>query len=1137
MVGRTAGRRRLARREAIMSCAGNRARYFAAAASEPAVLQAFGGDPERARQIIETIYDTACQRQDVPPPLADALTRVLFGQMKGLGITPPTHAADGLPKLAARQGYAALAQTLMAIRNGRPLPQLAAQIAQTIPSRAVSTPAEDAPAAVLEAYGSRWRRSGGSSATRSGPDSVSITIGGRTYYVSGADFTTMKDAVKDYARRMGVEPKRAWDFEAKTWRIPGTLADVEAALKPYRITEDKPAADDGIDRVLPGEEPAAAGDGATADVAAPDSADPDETDARPTHRMWPSDPPGAIPPEAMDILNDAMRGANIMTRAALLDFANGQPIGRSEAAAVNELLRGAAQKLRTRFGKKRTDVPLIYWARQFAASSAKRHAMAVAILSALGHPRCGSCGQWMPGAGSSRTHTCPSPAFGSDGYNGFGVDRYGVSRWGTTKDGMPLPRRRTVLEASKDYVIEADPINNAAMAELWGRVASGVAGHDCRVILREGGGFATDMQGTIYADPYPLGHDADPRHTMVVTKAGIYHEIGHELTTPPEDWAYLLEIAAGRETVPGIEKGRNIITKIYNIIEDGRMERDMSDRFPGVAETLAAQCAIYPRWHERVGPGVPLGDEVIWPLLYTALPYFSVRDEVRAAMTPEGRALFEDLEPIARRGALGTPEDSLAATIDITRRLEAAGMLDIPETSATPPPPPPPGTKPRSGPPASGEGSDSSSEADGKADKDAGEEAGGRGRAGAGAEEDGSTGERGGTGAGADEDESTDGRRRAGAVDPHAASKDSAPLGDNGTLPSRPAGGRADTDVRDRLTPERLEDILNDLEAQAVSATEREIARQGRYDTLGGLLHAPLTGNTSALWDEGYVKQTPPSDTTRQRYRTPDGQVVAVQTGTPKETDPHVLADLERRRPQQQEIAGRLARRLESIRQETITRLRMQPEGRFDRRRIPAAMAGREDVRTRITTTDDTGMAVSLLLDQSGSMHSQHITTGRLYDATRIIGQALEGIDVPYEVRGHGGASTQYKAMDESTLDPQRAARLTQDCTSSNFVTAPVVGLATAALRARPDANRLIVNLMDGDMEDQEAAVAQYQETRRQGIVTFGVFLGKPSFSQQERMTALFRTNNWRPIGDLTELPQVVGQRIADIFESLGGDQ
>jgi hypothetical protein len=48
-----------------------------------------------------------------------------------------------------------------------------------------------------------------------------------------------------------------------------------------------------------------------------------------------------------------------------------------------------------------------------------------------------------------------------------------------------------------------------------------------------------------------------------------------------------------------------------NIIEDGRMEWDMSDRFPGIAETLAAQCAIYPRWHQRVGPGLSLGEEVI----------------------------------------------------------------------------------------------------------------------------------------------------------------------------------------------------------------------------------------------------------------------------------------------------------------------------------------------------------------------------------------------------------------------------------------------------------------------------------------------------------------------------------------------
>ncbi len=531
---------------------------------------------------METIYDTARQRQDVQPALADALTRVLFSQMQALGIAPPTHAADGLPKPAARQGYAALAQTLMAIRGGRSLPTLAAQIAQASPGGAVREP-EEPPS--LEAYGSRRR----------GPDVVTITVEGRPYYVSGGDFETMKEAVKAYAQARGVAPRNAWDVVGKTWKVPGTLAELEAALdgRAFRVTEEKPLADDAATGAAA--RPAAPGGEARSEhsenapdrswcppsgtPSAPGGSDRDarsergegEADAgEPSrYRMRPADPPGDVPPAALNIIRRAMRDASTMARVALLDFANGQSLGSSEAA-VNSLLRTIAEELRSEFGRKRTDLPLIYWARQSNSSPAKRHAMAVAVLSALPHPRCATCGQWMPGKGSRRTHSCPVPTFGADGYNGFGVDRYGITRWGTTRDGLPLPRRRTVMEAAKDFITLSDPINNPTMADLWGRIASGVAGHDCRVILREGGGFATDMQGTIYADPYPLGHDADPRHNMIVTKAGIYHEIGHELTTPPEDWAYLLEVAAARETIPGIDQSRAMITKIYNIIEDGR---------------------------------------------------------------------------------------------------------------------------------------------------------------------------------------------------------------------------------------------------------------------------------------------------------------------------------------------------------------------------------------------------------------------------------------------------------------------------------------------------------------------------------------------------------------------------------------
>lgn len=86
-----------------MSCDGNRARFFQQVAAEPAVQQALGGDVEHTRTMIETLYDTASRRSDIQPVLADALTRTLFVQMKTLGMTPPAHAADGMPLPTARK--------------------------------------------------------------------------------------------------------------------------------------------------------------------------------------------------------------------------------------------------------------------------------------------------------------------------------------------------------------------------------------------------------------------------------------------------------------------------------------------------------------------------------------------------------------------------------------------------------------------------------------------------------------------------------------------------------------------------------------------------------------------------------------------------------------------------------------------------------------------------------------------------------------------------------------------------------------------------------------------------------------------------------------------------------------------------
>ena len=73
-----------------------------------------------------------------------------------------------------------------------------------------------------------------------------------------------------------------------------------------------------------------------------------------------------------------------------------------------------------------------------------------------------------------------------------------------------------------------------------------------------------------------------------------------------------------------------------------------------------------------------LGDQTQWALLYEGLPYFRLREEVRAAMTPDARALFDELRPVVRQGVFGTAEDAFAAALTITRRFEQAGIAQPP---------------------------------------------------------------------------------------------------------------------------------------------------------------------------------------------------------------------------------------------------------------------------------------------------------------------------------------------------------------------------------------------------------------------------------------------------------------------------
>ncbi len=130
-----------------MSCDGNRGKFFHHIAQDQAVQDTFGSLAD-AEAAFEQIFNTArAQARPGNVPMraqAEAHTRKLFDEMRSLEIKPPTHSPSGLPRKDAQFGYAAVHQTLDAIRGGKRLPSLAHQVAkQRQHTRRISAVRED----------------------------------------------------------------------------------------------------------------------------------------------------------------------------------------------------------------------------------------------------------------------------------------------------------------------------------------------------------------------------------------------------------------------------------------------------------------------------------------------------------------------------------------------------------------------------------------------------------------------------------------------------------------------------------------------------------------------------------------------------------------------------------------------------------------------------------------------------------------------------------------------------------------------------------------------------------------------------------------------------------------------------------
>lgn len=799
-------------------------------------------------------------------------------------------------------------------------------------------------------------------------------------------------------------------------------------------------------------------------------------------------------------------------------------------------------------------------------------------------------------------------------------------------------------EAATELDSGEDLINNTAMADLFSKLATSFAGEPRNVIFGEpGSGFATDMQGSIYLDPRPLEPPATVQDNIITIEAGAYHELGHEKYTRRDIWARVLEL--NKDRAYGIDEeglnqfGRAMLPEVFNIVEDGRMERCLANEYLGIAETLALSCQLQPRWDEHVGPKVQRVRQVMGAMLYTALPYFAVREEVREAMGDEARTLFETVEPLVQQAVHASPEDSFERVLAICKVLQHDPSMterhDLQDTLSIPKPPE--GTQPyqrqpqqqgqqddqqegqgqgsgvRQDDPQQGQGQGRGSrgqqddqqqgqgrgsgsqqedqqqgqgrsgsggqqddqqqgqgrqaaqddqQGSGRASAGQQEEPQGSGRASAGRQEDEQQGRSrsggkqdgqhgqdqqaaqqdpqgsGRAGAGEQDDQQQSHGRGSGDQqddqqgfgqagqqdDPQSEGQGRGTGGEYDAQAAQPSGGAGgaggkQSDVP-RFSQEQLDNARSRIIHDAAVSLQNGVRRLNSPTAIGRNLHKPLANAKSV----------------NQRFRA-GGKHHSVTVLAPTVdpiADQELLDDLAKREPQIKEVAKKLGKQLKSIRGDIEQRQSHLKEGQIDRRRFVAAVKGASDVYSATQQSTETQFASSLVIDLSGSMYRE-VSSGALYDATRILGETFDDLDMRYEVRGFGSNELVFKNIGDSTFAPERAAILAKS-TFGGTLMADSAGLATNALRACEEKNRFMTILSDGDAADHELSVQRLKEARESGVLTFGIYLSSDpiGYGTRDKLNELYGgEGNWTQIHSIQELPNTVGKRLATLFKRM----
>ncbi len=234
-----------------------------------------------------------------------------------------------------------------------------------------------------------------------------------------------------------------------------------------------------------------------------------------------------------------------------------------------------------------------------------------------------------------------------------------------------------------------DVLKHTDLAALYGRLASGLMGRPCRVVMADTGSqklsphllcrFRPDA-GVFVVNPRPLSEEAPARHNLLLARIGIERELACQKHTPPEIVATAYAMAEGRLPDEGLDyPARQLVPAAYGLIERARAERVWLGHNAGLIKGAYAARELKPSLGGNL-PGLK-GDFGATPtaaLEQAAVPFGGLTEKHWGWFPAPQRQVLKKLAPIVAQAARGAPEDVYRAALVVARELSAAGLtLDL----------------------------------------------------------------------------------------------------------------------------------------------------------------------------------------------------------------------------------------------------------------------------------------------------------------------------------------------------------------------------------------------------------------------------------------------------------------------------